>query len=230
MSTFIPSAAYAASRSLATQGLAFKRSHASEVIAALLGYRTFAALTIEEANPAPAPHLDDAEIIVLNLPMGTARVAELNVQSTSLTPAAIVQTCVEALKSSISSASVYVSVEDFYDSHARQALAEEIYNDDSVASAMAESNAIYSDEPEMEEQCPPTADLWTAPDEWSIEASGIMAGEYDPDGDRMFNGDALNCRGQLTYSKAGRAGLIFAEGSGVASADDSWREPDPEDW
>ncbi|WP_281174793.1 hypothetical protein [Simplicispira psychrophila] len=27
----------------------------------------------------------------------------------------------------------------------------------------------------------------------------------------MFNGDTLNCRGWLTYRKAGRAGLVFVE-------------------
>lgn len=40
-------------------------------------YRTYAALVVEDANPKLDYHLDDADIVVLNLPMGTARVLEL---------------------------------------------------------------------------------------------------------------------------------------------------------
>lgn len=46
----------------------------------------------------------------------------------------------------------------------------------------------------MEDACRVTLDLWSARDEWTIEADGDMTGEYDPEGDRMFNGDTLNCR------------------------------------
>src|SRR3546814_8573213 len=56
-----------------------------------------------------------------------------------------------------------------------------------------------------------------------------MIGEYDPNGDRMFNGDTLKCSGWLVYQKAGRAGLVFQEGGAGASADDSWRDQDYED-
>lgn len=228
MSNYVSSAAYAASQALAAQGLTVKRSHLSEVIAALLGYRTHAALSVEEADPNLDYHLDDAEILVLNLPMGGARVTELGLAVAVTTPSVVTTACVDALKASASSASVYVSVADFYDSHARQALAEAIYDDDDVAGAMAESNASFPDEPEMDSECPPTTDLWAAVDEWAIEADGVMTGEYDPEGDRMFNGDTLNCRGRLAYRKAGRAGLVLVEGSGMAGADDSWRDLDRE--
>ena len=53
-----------------------------------------------------------------------------------------------------------------------------------------------------------------------------MAGQYDPDGDRMFNGDTLNCRGRLTYLKAGRAGLVLLDSDGTGGVDDSWRDRD----
>jgi len=86
----------------------------------------------------------------------------------------------------------------------------------------------------------PTSPIWTssapdngpvggAVDEWTIEADGTMTGEYDPEGDRMFNGDTLNCRGWLIYRKAGRAGLVFIEGDGTGGADDSWRDLDRDD-
>src|SRR3546814_14244072 len=89
---------------------------------------------------------------------------------------------------------------------------------------MAESNASFVDEPELSIECPPTEDLWTAVNEWKIQSDGEMIGEYDPNGDRMFNGDTLKCSGWLVYQKAGRAGLVFQEGGAGASADDSWRD------
>ncbi len=226
MSNHVRSAAYAAYHNLATQGLTVGRSHLTEIIAALLGYRTYAALAVEEADPRVEYHLGEAEIVVLNLPMGTTRVAELGL---GVAPSVITAACVEALKAGAGLASVFVGVAEFYDSHAREALAEAIYSADDVAGAMAESNATFPDEPEMDIECPSTPDLWAAVEEWTIEGNGTMTGEYDPDGDRMFNGDKLNCRGWLTYRKAGRAGLVLVEGGGMAGADDSWRDQDRDD-
>ncbi len=60
-------------------------------------------------------------------------------------------------------------------------------------------------------------------------AAGDLTGEYDPEDDRVFNGDTLNCRGWLTYRKAARAGLVFAESGDTGGAEDSWRDQDYED-
>ena len=106
---------------------------------------------------------------------------------------------------------MYVSVTDFYDLHARQTLAEAVYEDIDVAGVMAESNAAFFEEPEMDMECPPKVDLWAAVDEWQIEAGGVVTGEYDPEGERMFCGNALNCCGRSVFRKAGRAGLILVE-------------------
>src|SRR3546814_7256076 len=74
---------------------------------------------------------------------------------------------------------------------------------------MAGSNALYPDDPEINDECPPTADLWSDVDEWRIEAAGAMTGEYDWEhGDRPFNGDMLHCRGERGRQDArGRQGL-----------------------
>lgn len=225
MSNYARSAVYTASQALVAQGLTVRRSHLTEVIAALLGYRTHAALTADEADTTRDYHLDDAEIYVLNVPLGTGRAVELGLQNGPV----VVQACAAALKASGDQVGVYESVADFYDSHAREALAQAISDSDDVAGAMAESNASFPYESEMEDACPATSDLWAARDEWTIEAAGDLTGEYDPEGDRMFNGDTLNCRGWLTYRKAGRAGLVFSEAGGSGGADDSWRDQDYED-
>lgn len=229
MSHYVSAAAFAASRALAAQGLKTKRSHLSEIIAALLGYRTYAAMAVEEADSSLDYHLEDAEILVLNVPMGTTRAEELGFSDAQASAAIVTQACVDALKAEATSMKVYVSVEEFYDAHARQALAEAIYMDDDVASAMAECNAYFPDEPDMPLECPPVEDLWASVKEWSIQADGVMTGEYDPDGDRMFNGNQLQCRGRLVYDKAGRAGLVFAESEATGGLDDDWREHDRED-
>jgi len=225
MSNYARSAVYTASQALAAQGLTVQRSHLTEVVAALLGYRTLAALTADEADATREYHLDDAEIYVLNVPLGTGRGIELGLQNGPV----VVQACTAALKAGGDQVGVYESVADFYDSHAREALAQAVADSDDVAGAMAESNASFPYEPQMDEACPTTADLWAARDKWTIEAAGDLTGEYDPEGDRMFNGDTLNCRGWLAYRKAGRAGLVFVESGGTSGADDSWRDQDYED-
>ncbi|TAL75097.1 MAG: hypothetical protein EPN76_15415 [Burkholderiaceae bacterium] len=221
MATFVSPAAYAASQTLAAQGLPVKRSHISEVIAALLGYRSYAALMVEEADAAKVLHLDDAEIIVLTQALGLERAASLGLQGPPTIAA-----CVAALKATASNddTQVFDGLVEFYDLHARQELVEAIAFDDAVAGVMAGSNATYPGDPEIDDECPPTLDLWGAVDDWRIEADGKMVGEYDPEGDRMFNGDTLHCLGWLHYLKAGRAGLVFSESGAGATSDDSWRD------
>lgn len=227
MSNYVRSAAYATSKALAEQKLKVKRSQVLEVVAALLGYGTYAALVTEEANPQLDYHIEDAEIVVLNLKMGEWRVFELVLEEGSAA-SNVTAACIAALKAGTKQAAVYEGVADFYDSDARKKLAETIYNSDELAGALAESNASYPDEPEMQVECPKTEDLWAARVGWTITADGNMTGEYDSEGDRMFNGKMLNCRGWLTYRKAGRAGLVFVDSGGIGGADDSWRDLDRE--
>lgn len=228
MNNFVSSAAYAASQALAAQGLHFKRSHLFETISALLGYGSYAALTADEADPTRQHHLNDAEILVLNVPLGMSRSAEIAPHREESVTTSVVLVCIDALKTCCAHAAIYASIADFYDSHAREALAEAIYNSDDTAYGMAESNASFPNEPEMSIECPATTDLWAAREEWTITADGDMTGEYDADGDRMFNGNILNCRGWITYRKAGRAGLVFADQGGSGGVDDSWRDQDHE--
>lgn len=223
MSSFVSSAAYAASKHLSAHQVEIKRSHVIEVMAALLGYRSYAALTVDEADTSLTYHLDDAEFVVLNAPLGRTRCTELGVSESE----PIVDACVGAMQSQRDH--VYPSIADFYDSYAREALASAILNSDGVGSAMAESNAEFPDDPSLPSECPQTDDLWEARDQWTIAAEGELTGEYDHEGDRMYNGDTLRCRGWLIFSKAGRAGLVFDEDDGAGIADDSWRRDERDD-
>ncbi|MNV35268.1 hypothetical protein D3C71_1267100 [compost metagenome] len=216
MSFDLSAAAYAASLDLKKQGLNLPRSHVSEILAALLGYGSLAALHIENGNSTLDYHLDDAELLVLNLPACQQRAIGLGYS------AAVVAPCVEAITAH-ALVPVFKSVDDFYFEHAYEALVRVIAEGEDVASVMADSNASYPDDPDLEEW-ETSGDLWTSPMDWTIGASGTWTGEYDPDGDRMFNGNTLDVRGRLVYAKAGRAGLIRMDEEDGASPVDDWRD------
>lgn len=202
---------------LVKQGFDIKRSRISEVLAALLGYKTLAALQIEEADASLDYHLEDAERFVLNLPAGTARSTALHL------PEIAVEACIKSLKEAMT-IPVHSGVTELYDEYAREALEETIANGEFTSMATADSNASFPDYPHLNDEVTVSGDLWGSPSEWSIEASGVLYGEYDPEGDRMYNGHQFNVWGKLIFAKAGRAGLIHLDSEDGASSDESWRD------
>lgn len=221
MKSIISSAAYAASQTLALRTLVVKRSHLSEVMAALLGYRTFAALSIEEADPQLPHHLDDAEILVLNEPLATTRCQELKI------PVDMVKDCIDAFTGEVR-VPVFNGVADFFGNHLHDDIAQRMYDSEEANDAMGESNAFYPDSPDLEEP-DESEDLWIANSEWRISVQGTLTGEYDPEGDRMFNGNEIGVSAELTYAKAGRAGLIHLDIEFGGGVDNSWRDDDRDD-
>ncbi len=220
MKCLISSAAFAASQTMSQAGHAIKRSHLVEVISAMLGYRSFAALCVEESDSSLENHLVDAELYVLNMPLAKDRASKLGVpQSLDACKAAVVSTF---------PVPIYDGIDEFWDSHARELLEGEIADGENTAAAMAGCNADFPDSPDLQ---PPedSGDLWASTDRWSIEASGTMSGEYDPAGDRMFNGHTLEVWGELSYIKAGRSGLIFEESNEGAELEDDWGDDDSDD-
>lgn len=225
MTTLVTSAAYAASKTLAPFGSTPTRSQLSEVISALLGYQTYAALGIEEANTSLPYHLDDAEILVLDKPSAEKRATAIGIANVS----AVVQACIDAITDAVGpDISVFVGIDDFYDSYARNRMVLAAISSDEVSSAMAECNADFDEDPEFPDKTPATDNLWQARAEWTIEADGDWVGSYDPDADRMFNGDTLHCSAKLSYDKAGRSGLVESNSEAYAHRDDSWADDDYE--
>ena len=205
MTTLVTSAAYAASKTLAPFRSTPTRSQLSEVISALLGYQTYAALGIEEANTSLPYHLDDAEILVLDKPSAEKRATAMGIANVS----AVVQACIDAITDAAGAdISVFVGIDDFYDSYARNRMVLAAISSDEVSSAMAECNADFDEDPEFPDKKPAADNLWQARAKWTIEADGEWVGSYDPDADRMFNGDTLHCSAKLSYDKAGRSGLV----------------------
>jgi hypothetical protein len=141
---------------------------------------------------------------------------------------AVVDACVSAVKACLS-VPVHLGVAGLYDDFAREVLEQTIYDGENVSNVMAESNAFFPDYPDLEGggvdgSHTASGDLWTSTESWSLEDSGTLTGEYDPDKDRMYNGHSLDVWGKLTFSKAGRAGLILEDAEEGASADEDWRD------
>lgn len=209
MLTVISSAAYAARKALLVQGLDVKHNHLNEVIAGLMGYRTYSALKIEEADTRLDAHLVDADLLVLNHPMAVNRCIDLGLPAEVVEP--LLTACISALRAA-AGIPVFVGIDDFYFSHAQERMEQEIDTFDSVGDATASSNATFEDAAELDQTPEISGDLWVTQGDWWIQASGTLTGSYDPDGDRMYssvNAFQVGCR--LNYEKAGRAGLIFRD-------------------
>lgn len=224
MTTLVSSAAYAVTKFIASSGHTIKRSHISEVLAAMLGYQTYAALVVDESDDQLDYHLDDAEMLVLNQAAAEQRANSLGISAVPL----VIQACVSELQSATTTP-VYEDLDHFYDSYGREALIDTISSSDDVSAAMSETNAYFDSDPELPEETPTTTDLWSEREQWSIEARGEMQGSHDVDSDRMFAGDTLNCFAKLTFTKAGRAGLILTDSEGYGGVDDSWQVADRDD-
>lgn len=227
MATFIQEAAYAASQSLKNSGLPLKRSQVLEVVAASLGYRTFSALAAENADRSLDYHLEDATFVVLNVPMAERRVHEMAPASSPELAASAAKQITDAIVAAFPDA--FLGIQGFWNDHLEEVFVEAMSTSDETYSAQAESNADFPDDVELDDGCPKVDDLWAAKDVWTIATTGTMTGSYDPDGDRMYTGDSLNCWAKLTFRKAGRAGLVEEHCETGAGQDDSWRDLDRED-
>ncbi len=222
MTDIVRLAAFLASHSLSSIRPGLKRSHLSEVCAALLGYNTLAALQAEEADDRLKLHLCDAEFLVVDLARGRNRAAGL---LRSLSPQGVddvVCTCAASIKAESKSARVYVGLDEFWDSFLRDAMADAVSSSDSVADAMASSNAIFSDEASLSVIERSVEDLWSAREVWSITAQVTLTGELSED--RLYSGHLMNCEVKGIFVKAGRSGLVDMDLDAFAGVDDSWRE------
>ncbi|WP_312830802.1 hypothetical protein [Pantoea eucrina] len=203
------------------RGSSVTRSQIYEVIAALLGYASHAALVTESKSQEHDYEFSDAEFIILNVPHGKLRAQKFSMSEDAF------NCCITEIKAGLP-IPVFESLSVCYDYHLRELLAGVIYDEAEQSGEMADSNAIYPDYPEMDDNIITSGDLWASVHEWTIEDTGTLTGEYDPEGDRIFNGNTLNVKGRLHFAKAGRAGLVHLsdEAEVSVSTDDSWRDYD----
>jgi hypothetical protein len=202
MATFIRAAAHAASQVLSQQSLTCKRSHLTEIIAALLGYQTYAALTVEDAKSDPGLRLIQAENLILNLPLGALRAQSLQL------PLAAVEACVAGLKRSIDAKNqgVHVSVSEFWIDSVLNTVSNHLYKDARVQSLMEGANWDHHIVETLFERQHESGSVWSSLNEWTIDAWGELQAE---DEDHICL-DAFGVIASLEFQKAGRAGVRLA--------------------
>lgn len=188
MNTAIQSICFNLSQHPEARDISLKRSQVHEVIAALFGYASHAALIQEGKGESKGYEFSEAEFVVLNLPKGTERAKKFNLSDE------LFRICVLEVKSGMP-VPVFESVEDFYEDYLREFLERFIYDGAEETGEMADSNASFYDYPEMDQNINISGELWSAVDEWSIEDTGTLSGEYDPEGHRMYNGHIFNYKG-----------------------------------
>ncbi len=113
MTELVRTAAFAASQALLHLTKKPQRSHLSEICATLLGYSTLAALQVEEADAALALHLDDADILVVDVRRGRERALSLLSGYSDQELSSLVEACAIAIKGAVDPKSVYLGIEDF---------------------------------------------------------------------------------------------------------------------
>ena len=206
MIDLVKAAAFAAKTSLAAKGIKVQHGIALEVIAAFLGYKTYAALVVEESREDLKHHLADAEVIVLDYQGGVSRLTQLEVLQ-----AFIVQDFIDAIVNCRDG--VFSDLPEFLDGYVQQELRDVILSDESVI-------AVTASEPfsvELEERRLLSEPLWSASDTWEVSGFGTVHGmddRADPQDEDHEGSEAIRCFGWVKFSKAGRAGLTFQRSGG----------------
>ena len=208
MTDFVKTAAFAAKKSLALKGIKVQHGVALEIVAAFLGYRTYAALVADLSSQSLKYHLADAEVIVLDLEGGGTRLVQLE-----LLQAFIIQDFIDAIVDSRDS--VYPCLPDFFDSYAQCELDDVILSNEDVFEAVERATGSEPFSVEVDERWSFSDPLWTSVDTWEISCIGTVDGlaeRASPDNDSEAG--EVRCSGWIEFAKAGRAGLRFQRSGG----------------
>ena len=210
MADFVKTAAFAAKKSLALKGITIQHGIALEIVAAFLGYRTYAALVVEEGNESLKYHLADAEIIVLDFDSGITRLTELEVMQ-----GFIIQDFIDAIVECRDG--VFPDLSDFLGDYVERELQGVILLRETVIEAVERATGSDPFSVELDGQWSFSEQLWTASNSWEVSCSGSVEGvanciSTDSDDDGVV--EEVGCSGWVKFAKAGRAGLIFQRSGG----------------
>lgn len=199
----ISTVAFQARNALRSSGGTFSHANTLELVAALLGYGTYAALKLDP-DVDPDDMFPAADHVVLQLPALSKRIVKLGLDEghAKAVGKAVVDACRLAVEEEDNPCRFHASMEDFQDFIFEDVQTRAV-GDSDVSSAYAETNAyideFYTDDYEFE----PLVD---ADEEWTLVASGSHTGEIDPD--RPYSGHAGSFTATYTFQKDGRCGLI----------------------
>jgi len=212
MTDFVKAAAYAAKQSLVLKGIKVQHGIALEIVAAFLGYRTYAALVIEEGNETLKYHLGDAEVIVLDYNGGITRLTELEVML-----GFIVQAFIDAIVECRDG--VFPDLSSFLDEYVTRELQDFILSDRDVIEAVECATGSEPFSVELDGDWSFSEQLWTAGGTWEVSCSGSVE-ELASLGSAYAGNDdeVVGVRCWVKFAKAGRAGLRFQRSAGKTSA------------
>ena len=180
---------------LSAKGIEIKHSTLLQILAALLGYETYAALKHEEDDQNLDFHLMDADFFILNISLGETRASRL-----CDSPEKVVVECIEALKRMLP-APVFTSIESFYSKHCNDAVAAAFDNRDLLTKQVG---STWSPKGKLVITGNFTCDetVWSARESWTLKGEAF----WESDGKLSANGKTPI--GIAVYRKAGRGGLI----------------------
>lgn len=180
---------------LSAKGIEIKHSTLLQILAALLGYETYAALKHEEDDQNLDFHLMDADFFILNISLGETRASRL-----CDSPETVVVECIEALKRMLP-APVFTSIESFYSKHGNDAVAAAFDDRDLLTKQVG---STWSPKGKLVITGNFTCDetVWTAREIWTLKGEAF----WESDGKLSANGKTPI--GIVVYRKAGRGGLI----------------------
>lgn len=184
-----------AQTALSTNGIEIKHSTLLQILAALLGYETYAALKHEEDDQNLDFHLMDADFFILNISLGETRASRLCDY-----PEKVVVECIEALNRMLP-APVFTSIESFYSKHGNDAVAAALDDRDLLTKQV---DSTWSPKGKLVITGNFTCDetVWTAREIWTLKGEAF----WESDGKLSANGKTPI--GIVVYRKAGRGGLI----------------------
>lgn len=202
----ISTVAYQARSALRSLGMPVVHVSALELVAASIGYGTYAALKLD-ASLDVEDLFPEAEHVVMQADAVKWRLKDLGLdeQMASTVSLAIRDAFAQNVQAKENPCHFYTSMDDFRD-FIFQDVQEQAAGDSHVADAYAETNAyideFYTNDFEFEP-------LAKTDEEWTLLASGSHTGELDED--RPYSGHAGNFTAIYTFKKDGRCGLVLLD-------------------
>jgi hypothetical protein len=205
-------------RATLNPSLKIKASHARELVAAYFGYKSHAALLKDTAYPITA--LDEASILVPDVPLLQTRITQLNGLALTLpTPMELAKLVGDAVQVECFGGVIwrYDSLENYV---MEVLLPEEDGRImDCLSGVMAETNACFDDAYYEE------ASVNDHGNTVDVMVRGVYSGQTDED--RMFCGDKIDMTVEVElYRCAGRRGFSDYDISATGAVNDDWVDPE----
>lgn len=204
MSVGISSLAYAVRKASESTPQPLKHGHASQLVAAALGYNTLAAHQTAVAEGAESEHLDAAAHAVLDEALLVDRASELALPHSI---AVLVELIRSAFKTELPDTAFHRH-DDALSDALRGLVDDRAYNHDQTSSAMATTNNDGVDEIYLPLDLT-LADLPPPGEVFELEIDGHIA--MTPDVERPYSGHKIDVRCSLFIERVGRVAIAEPE-------------------